>query len=93
MRILNTRPAQKLIYKSDGKIIFTANVYDHVDKNGIQSPFVSYVLKQGKCNHLLTYQSGMGISEIYEHKVNPEGNPWTNVDTTKIIFEDLRNNR
>ena len=87
------RPQEQLIYKSKGKIFFTAYVFNHYDKKGILSDYVSYILQEKKCKHLLTYSTGMGIDEIYQHKINPTGNPWTGIDTTNFHYEDIKNNR
>ncbi len=35
----------------------------------------------------------MGIDEIYYHKIDPVSNPWTNIDTTKFHYEDIKNIR
>lgn len=90
LQSLNARPEEQLIYKSKGEIFFTAYVFNHYNKKGNLSDYVSYILQSKKCKHLLTYRTGMGISEIYEHKFNPQGNPWTNLDTTKFHYEDMK---
>ena len=84
---------EQLIYKSNGRVFFIAYVFNYYDKKGILNNYVSYNLQEKKCKHLLTYRTGMGIDEIYEHKVDPKGNPWTNVDSTKFHYEDQKNNR
>ena len=87
------KPEQQLIYKSKGKTFFTAYVFNYSDQKGILGAYVSYTLREKKCKHLLTYRTGMGIDEIYHHKINPTGNPWTDIDTTNFHYEDIKNTR
>ena len=87
------QPQKQLIYKSKGEIFFTAYVFNYYDKKGILRDYVSYTLQEKKCNHLLTYRTGMEIDEIYNHKVNPIGNSRTCMDTTNGHYEDIKNNR
>ncbi|MFT3702156.1 MAG: hypothetical protein QM802_07290 [Agriterribacter sp.] len=87
------RPQEQLIYKSKGEVLFNAYVFDHYNKKGILSDYVSYTLQNKKCKHLLTYKTGIAINEIYHHKINPVGNPWSVIDTTKFHYEDIKNNR
>ncbi len=42
------RPEEQLIYKSGGKIIFTAFVFNHHNKKGNLSNYVSYTLQEKK---------------------------------------------
>ena len=87
------RPGVQLIYKSKGKTFFNAYVFSTYDKEGISSDYVSYKLKEQQCKHLLTYRTGMGMDEIFQHKINPVGNPWTGIDTTDFHYEDIKSNR
>ena len=87
------RLQEQLIYKSKGKTFFSASVFSYFDKKGILTQYVSYILQARKYIHLLTYQTGMGIDWIYEHKINPIGNPWPNMDTSKFHYEDIKNHR
>ena len=87
------RPQEQLIYKSKGQTFFTAYIFYDYDKKRVLSEYVSYTLKEKKYKHLITYRTGMGMSEIYEHKIDPVSNPWNGIDTTNYHYEDIKNNR
>lgn len=75
---------EKLIFKIKGQQIFTAQVSTKNIRDTISCNTVTYFLNKKKYRHRLTYRTGMGINEIYWHKVDPIGNPWTNFDTSKF---------
>lgn len=81
---------EQLIYKTKGKVFFNAYVFKHYDPKGVLSDYVSYTLEDKKCKHLLTYTTGMGIDKIYYHKIDPVGNPWNDIDTTKFHYENIK---
>ena len=81
---------EQLIFKNRGDQIFSAGVST---KNIKSCNSVSYYLGSKIYKHKLTYRTGMGIDEIYWHKIDPQGNPWTGLDTTKFRYEDFKNNR
>jgi hypothetical protein len=80
-------PTQKLIYNYKGYTIFTADVAVSLSKSATSCNYVMYSLDSKNYKHRLTYQTGMGIDEIYWHKVNPRENPWAGIDTTSFHYE------
>ena len=84
---------EQLIFKSKGKPIFSANVSTENIRDNISCNNVNYFLDSKMYKHRLTYQTGMGIDEIYWHKVNPQSNKWSGVDTTKFHYEPIKNYR
>ena len=84
---------EQLIFKNKGKQIFTAQVSTKNIRDTISCNTVTYFLNRKMYRHRLTYRTGMGIDEIYWHKVDPIGNPWTNIDSSKFHYEDIKNNR
>ena len=84
---------EQLIFKSKGREIFSAQVSIENIKDTISCNYASYFLDAKLYRHRLTYRTGMGIDEIYWHKVDPEGNPWRGIDSSKFHYEDIKNNR
>lgn len=80
----------KLIFKNKGQQIFTAQISIKNIRDTISCNNISYFFDKKTYRHRLTYQTGMAIDEIYWHKVDPIGNPWTNVDSSKFHYEDLK---
>jgi len=83
----------QLIYKNKGQNIFVANFSTKNIKDSISCEYVTYNIDNKRYRHRLTYRHGMSIDEIYVHKVDPKGNPWTGVDSTKFNYEEIKNNR
>jgi hypothetical protein len=79
----------QLIYKNKGKQLFAAQFCTNNSKT---CNFISYMIDSKLYRHKLTYRAGMGIDEIYWHKVNAKQNPWPGVDTTKFRYDNLKNN-
>ncbi|MGC4034956.1 MAG: hypothetical protein QM764_03270 [Chitinophagaceae bacterium] len=81
---------ERLVYKNNGKEIFSAQISDIDEGCG----FVLYTFNTVRYKHLLTYRTGMGINEIYWHKKNPQKNPWpVDFDTAKFHYVDLKDYR
>lgn len=83
---------EKLIFKNKGQQIFTAQVSTKNIRDTISCNTVTYILNEKKYRHRLTYRTGMGIDQIYWHKIDPIGNPWINFDTLKFHYEEIKNN-
>ena len=84
---------EQLIFKNKGQQIFIAQVSIKNIKDSSSCNYVAYSLDRKTYRHRLTYRTGMGIDEIYSHKVDPKNNPWTGVDSTKFQYEKRQNNR
>ncbi len=78
---------EQLIFKNNGQQIFTAQVSTKNIRDTISCNTVTYFLKNKMFRHRLTYRTGIGIDEIYWHKVDPKRNPWTNIDSSKFHYE------
>ncbi len=70
--------------------LYTAQISIRNIKDSPDCNYVTYFLDSKMYRHRLTYRTGMGIDEIYSHKVGPQGNSWTGVDTTKSYYEDIK---
>jgi hypothetical protein len=81
------QPTQKLIYNNKGLTIFTADVAVSISKSVTSCNYVTYSWDSKNYKQRLTYQTGMGIDEIYWHKVNPAENPWPDSDTSRFHYE------
>jgi len=79
------QPDGRLIFKHKGTQLFAADVSTE-DRNCTN---VKYKLDSKEYRHRLTYQTGMGMDQIYWHRVNPQKNPWIGFDTSKFHYEDL----
>jgi hypothetical protein len=86
-------PTGQLIYKNKGQNIFVADLSTKNIKDSISCEYVTYNIDNEKYRHRLTYRHGMSIDGIYWHKVDPKGNPWTDVDSTKFHYEEIKNSR
>jgi len=82
----------KLIFKQKGKQLFAAEISTEKSKGSINCNAVRYKLDSKEYKHLLTYQVGMGIDNIYWHRYSPEKDSWIGIDTTKFHYEELKNN-
>ncbi len=83
----------KLIFKNKGKEIITAQVSTINVKDSISCDYVTYLFDSKLYRHRLTYQTGMGIDGIYWHHVDPKGNPWNGVDSSKFHYEEIKRAR
>jgi hypothetical protein len=84
---------EQLIFKNKGQQIFIAQVSTKNIRDTISCNNITYFFESKMYRHGLTYRTGMGIDEIYWHKVDPKGNPWTGIDSAKFHYEDIKNNR
>src|SRR5436190_5462586 len=76
---------EKLIYSSKGHEIFTAQVSVKNIKDSVDCNYITYYLGSKKYRHRLTYRTGMGMDEIYWHKINPQGNPRPGIEVQSFI--------
>lgn len=79
----------RLIFKHKGQRQFAAEISIKDINDSLRCNNVKYQLNSKEYRHFLTYQTGRGIDEIYWHRVNPQNNPWTGVDSSKFHYEDL----
>jgi hypothetical protein len=80
----------KLIFKIKGREIFTAQISTSNKGGPISCNYITYLFESKIYRHRLTYRTGMGISEIYWHYIDPKGNPWKVADSTKFYFEGMK---
>jgi hypothetical protein len=81
---------ERIIFKQKGRQLFTAEISTKGNNDTVSCNSVKYQLDSKEYCHRLTYQTGMGIDEIYWHRVDPQGNPWSGIDTAKFYYESLR---
>jgi hypothetical protein len=83
------KATEKLVFKHNDQELFSADIATNGKIGNISCNAVKYQLNSRWYRHQLTYQTGMGIDQIFWHRVNPQGNPWVGVDSSKFHYEDL----